>query len=569
MSDDSALSKFLLHAYPYMHMKIYDAICGNEKFRLDFPEIVDNLIRDQKLAIERLRQDAGKYNSEVAHALRILANLTEKGNITILDQLRNAATSLIINESIDALVVQVIPSDRWSKEFGGASYDLLLAIPELSKIIAISTRDMDVPLEPMIPRLTKVRLQNVHLYGFFNRAHAVKGRRIYTPSKEKICYPLIPNDFMPFMRTCEDAQTIGKAMALNYFTPFETLDGLNLGFFFTLVGKVTNTKWVSSPDGIGSTLDQVWLTLTDKTGSLDARISTEVFTESLESPAQPRKIDIIDPLDLATTNETVFVIGAWILGKPFPEIAFLSLIDDALGMETWRVISFLNSHRKVPQNFIEKEIGESQAEVARSKTNCVFRTGEWSYYKEEAWPSGIFSAMEQNGFNYRLDLSEALKYGASYLEYKVWSQNISHFFTVNPHLIALYRSKTPMDLFKKTHTIPQKEKEAAIKYPTTIQVKSRMIPFSTRKRIDIIHVAVSLSQLGYTVWDLFSPEWNNGGYPLERRWLHLSHKEEYSVPGQKSSVNELLSALTFILSMRMEVRIPEAALKEYRQKTSR
>lgn len=232
MSDDSALNRFLSHTYPYLHMKLYDAICGNENFRQNFPDIINELITDQKSCSQRLRQDAGKNNSEVAHAMRILANLAEKGNIIILNQMKNAATSLIIDKNIEALIVQVIPSDRWSKEFGGATYDLLLAIPELAKIIAVSTRDMDVSLEPMIPRLSKVRLQNVHLYGFFNRAHAVKGRRIYT-AEEKTVFPIIPDDFKSFMRTCEDARTIGKGMALNYFTPFETLDGLNLGFFFT------------------------------------------------------------------------------------------------------------------------------------------------------------------------------------------------------------------------------------------------------------------------------------------------------------------------------------------------
>ncbi len=566
MSDDSALRMFLLHSYPYMHMKIYDAICGNEKFRLEFPEIINELIMDPKSAPSRIRQDVGKYNSEVAHALRILTNLAEKGNVTILDQMRNAASCLIIDKGVDALVIQIIPTDRWSKEFGGASYDLLLAIPELSKIIAISTRELDVPIEPMIPRLTKIRLQNIHLYGFFNRARCVKGRRIYTSSKEKLCYPSIPKDFMPYMRTCDDARDIGRGMALNYFTPFETLDGLNLGFFFTFVGKVTNTKWVSSPDGRGSILDQVWLTLTDKTASLDARISTEVFTESLASPAQPKKISIADPLELAKTNEQVFIIGAWILGKQFPEIAFLSLIDDTLEAQTWQVISFLNSHRKVPRNYIEREIGKSQLEVAKNETNCVFMTKDWIYYKEEPWPHGIFSAIEKNNFNYKLDLAEALKY-VQYSEYTEWSKKISHFFAANPHLLALYRSETPIDLFKKLHSVPQKEKESATKYQATIQVSTRMVPFSTTKKLDIIQVATSLSKLGYTAWDLFTPEWNNGGYPLEKRWLNLSHKKECAIPDQKSSVNELLSALTFILSMRMEVRIPEAALKEYNPKT--
>lgn len=549
-------------------MKLYDAICGNETFRQDFPDIISDLIKNQSSTSERLKLEAGRNDSQVAHALRILVNLAEKGNTTILNQMRNAATSLIIDESIEAFIVQIVPSDRWSKEFGGATYDLLLAIPELSKIIAISTRDMELPLEQMIPRLSKVKLQNVHLYGFFNRAHAVKGRRIYIPPEEKNVFPIIPDDFKPFIRTCEDVKAIGKGMSLNYFTPFETLDGLNLGFFFSLVGKVTNTKSISSPDGFGTILDQVGVTLTDKTGTLDARINSEVFRESLDNPAQPKKTKITDPLELSTANETIFVIGAWILGKSYPEIAFFSFVKDSLDPETWQVTSFLNSHRKIPQNMIQSLVGENQIEIAKKKTNCIFRTNHWSYYKEAAWPNEIFSAMEQNGFNYRMNLSEALKYGASYIEFKVWTKNIAHFFTVNPHLIELYRSGAPLDLFKKMHTVTQEDKEAAIKYPTTVQVKTRMVSFFTRKKFDIVNVAVSLSLLGYTVWDLFTPEWDNGGYPLERRWLHLSHKEEYAIPGQKSSVNELLSALTFILSMRMEVKIPAAALDEHSQKKS-
>jgi hypothetical protein len=557
MPNDSALSRFLLHSYPYMHIKIYNAICGNEKFRRAFPKIIEDLNSDPKSAPRELRNEANKYSSEAAHALRILANLADKGNVNILSQLRNAATCLIIDESIDAIVIQVIHTDRWSKEYGVASYDLLLAIPELSKTIAISTRDMDVPMEPIIPRLTKIRLQNVHLYSFFNRAHCVKGRRIYSPTKERICIPLIPKDFMPYMRTCEDTQTIGSGMALNYFTPFETLDGLRLGFFFALVCKVTDTNWVSSPDGRGSTLDHVWLTLTDKTGDIDVRISTEVFTESLESPLQPRKINIVDPLDLATINEEVFVIGAWILGKQFPEIVFLSLIDNEIDAQAWQITSFLNSHRKAPKKYIVNKFGKNLFEDTLSKTNCVFSTNDWSYYKEHAWPESIFSAMVQNGFNYRLGFSEALKYGASYIDYKVWSENFARFFAVNPNIIELYRSKEPLELFEKIHGIPQKEKEAAVKYQVTLQINSPMVPFYTLKKQDIIRIAASLSQLGYTVWDLFSPEWNNGGLLLERRWLHISRKHK----------DDLASAITFILSMRMEVRVPEIAVKNMNQKS--
>jgi hypothetical protein len=533
-------------------MKLYDAVCGSEKFRQRIPDIIDDLIENSEAARQRLKSEAGRSDSLVAHALRILVALSEKGNTAILAQVRDAATSVIMDKPVEAIVLQIMASDRWSKDFGEATYDLVLALPEWSKVIAISTTEAEIPTDPMIPRLAKVRLENVHLYSFFNRAHAVRGRRV--SSVEKHGNDSVDlNQFKPFMRTCADIETIGNGMALRFFTPFFTTEGLRLGFFFASICRITSGEWIRSPTGFGVTPDQVGLTLCDYSGCLKARMNTEIFRESMDNPMQRTDVKLKDPMDLCNFNGSILIVGVWILGRGYPEIAFFGLLGDDFEPATWEVLSYMNSHRKLSLGQIQGVLDENRIDSACKETRCVLKTKEWVYYKEESWPSEIFLAMEENGFPYELTLPDALKRGASFWAFKVWSNRILSFFRINPHLLELYRSKAPLGMFKKMHELPEKEKEAAAKFTVKAEEEITLIPFASRNRTDILNVSQCLSTLGYTAWDLFSPEWDNGGYALERRWLHARSRQK------QVFVDEITSALLFILSMRGEVKIPREA----------
>ena len=552
-SKDSSLSRFLLMIYPYMHMKIYDATCRNEKFRERMPDIIDDLIENPEESRQRLKSDAGKGDSLVAHALRILVALSEKGNTTILAQMRDANARVIMDEPVEAIVLQMMASDRWSKEFGESTYDLILALPQWSNVIAISTTEAEIPTDPIIPRLDKVTLENVHLYSFFNRAHAVRGRRVSSFEKQNN-NSINLNQFKPFMRTCKDIETIGNGLALRYFTPFFTGEGLRLGFFFALICRATSVDSIRSATGFGVTPDQVALTLSDYSGCLKARLNTEVFRESLNNPKQRTDVKLKDPMDLSDFKGSILIVGVWMLGRDYPEIAFLGLLEDDFEPAAWEALSYMNSHRKLSLGHLQGILDENHVDNACRNTGCIIKTDEWVYYKEESWPIEIFLAMEENGFPYELSLPDALKHGASHWAWKVWSKQIRRFFHINPHLLELYRSKVPLDVFRKMHEFSEKEKEAAVKLTVRVEKKAVLIPFSSRERTKILNVSRSLSTLGYTAWDLFSPEWENGGYALERRWLHLRSRQK------KVSLDEITSALLFILSMRGEVRIPQEAI---------
>lgn len=551
-AEDSSLSRFLLTIYPYMHMKLYDATCGNEQFRERMPDIIDDLIENQEEARRRLKSEAGKSDSMVAHALRILASLSEKGNTAILEQMRDANTRVIMDEPQEAILLQMRASDRWSKDFGESTYDLVLAMPEWSKVIAISTTEAEIPTDPLIPRLEKVKLENVHLYSFFNRAHAVRGRRVGSVEKNKDDL-ISPNLLKPFTRTCTDVEAIGNGMSLRYFTPFFTEEGLRLGFFFALACRAASAELVRSPTGFGMTPDQITLTLVDSKGCLKARMNTEIFRESMENPKQRADVKLKDPMDICNFKGNVLIVGVWMLGRDYPEIAFVGLLEDDFERATWEVLSFMNSHRKLSTNYISRILDENHVDKACKETGCTLKTAGWLYYKEEAWPLEIFLAMDENEFPYELTLPDALKTGASHWMWKVWSSRILRFFRVNPHLLELYRSEAPLDTFKKMHGFPEKEKEAAKKFTIRIEEKVALIPFSSRDKNEIRNVSRSLSTLGYTAWDLFSPEWENGGYALERRWLHARSCQK------QVFLDEMTSALFFILSMRGEVKIPRKA----------
>jgi len=556
-------------------MKLYDAACMNETFRLCIPNLVDDLIENQEVAREKLRAQArDQTDSRCASALRVLAKLSEKGNIHILKQIQDGmrmGARIVVDEPVEATVFQVVESGRWVTKYGARStYDLVVVLPEWSKVVSISTSEIEIPTDPMIPRFAKVKLENVHLYSFFNRAHAVRGRRISeVQGTQNNTFDL--HSFKPFIRTCKDIENIGQGIALPFFTPLSTLEGLRLGFFFALMCRVTSVEFIRSPTGFGVTLGQSGLTLSDSTGALKARLNTDVFNESVANPMVGNKATLKDPKDLLGVDGNVFVVGVWFLGRSYPEIAHLSLPKDSFTLDTWGVLSFMNSHRKAKISQVSQLFGIESVNEASKKTRCIQTSGDWLYYKNESWPKEIFLAIEKNGFSWNLAFSDALEFGADYADFRVWSKQILPFFRMNPHLLDLYRSKTPIISFEKTQKFPEKEKEAIQEIALEIQPHpwpALLACFTSTNRIKISIVSHRLSSLGYSAWDLFSSAWDNGGYALERRWRRaLSRTRKWvrasaSKRNKKPVVDEITSALTFIISMRGAVNLPSEALRE-------
>jgi len=565
---DSAINRFLFAIYPYMHMKLYDAVCRREELRDNISDLISDLIDNQEAAQRKLKAEADRTDSVSAQALRILVSLSEKGNKHILTQIRDgmrACTRKIIDKPVNAIVFQVVESGRWITRYGANStYDLVVVLPRWAKVISISTSEVDIPMDPMIPRFAEVRLENLHLYSFFNRAHAVRGRRISEAQRDQSVSE-IPGRLKPFMRTCKDIQTIGNGLQLAFFTPISTIEGLRLGFFFTLMCRVTSVELIRSSTGFGVTLGQSSLTLSDSTGTLRARMNTEIFLESMANPMTTERYELKNPEDMLNIGGKFFVVGVWLLGRNYPEIAFLGLPKDESALSTWGVWAFMNSHRKAQLTQVSRLFNNESINNACRRSACILRSGAWLYYKEELWPEEIFLAFEKNGFPWALAFTEAMRFGANYAAFSEGKKQILQFLRLNPHILNLYRSKRPLATFEEMHKLSEIEEEIMAKTIFEIPVRTwpvDLVQFSSRNRKKIFSVSQSLSSLGYTVQDLFSPMWNNGGAPLERRWWH-ARKWSYRLRGkrrEKAVMDEMTSAIIFILSMRGEANLPREAL---------
>lgn len=459
-----------------MHMKLYNALCENEKLRECLPEIINNLLENPEESQKHLKkQSKERRDSLTSHALRILANLSEKGNTAILTQLRDGASRLDIKDSVEGFILQVMVSDRWLKHDQKNAYDLIIAIPDLSKIIAISTTEAEIPMNPIIPRLSKVNLEHAHLYTFFNRAHAVKGRKVTSTdiSAENM---IGAKQLKPFMRTCDDIQAIGNGRHLSFFTPFFTCDGLKLGFFFVLIGKVNSVEPVRSPTGYGVSMDQVDLVLNDFSGCLKARLSNEVFLESLENPLQRKNLNIQDPDELKNVSEPLLIVGVWILGLDYPEILFIGTPEDSLGVDVWGLLSFMNTQRKTAYDKLVSMFTEKVVEKTLNVAGNLVRIKDIVYYKETGWPTELFLSMEDTGFPYRLSFPDALKFGASFWIYRFWSNRILRFLRVNPHIMARYRSKLSDEDYPTANKTLNREIQTAQFMPTVIHKTKVCVP---------------------------------------------------------------------------------------------
>jgi hypothetical protein len=484
--ENTSLNRFLSTIYPYMHMKLYNSIRENDGLRDAIPEIIDDLLAshgNNQLLYKLLAKE--RPDSLASQALKILASLSAKGNESILMQLKDVASRYDIDEPVEGIVLQAVISDRWSKHYSESTYDLILALPELSKVIAISTTDAEIPTDPLIPRLSKVRLEKAHLYNFFNRAHAVRGRRIM--SEENSENAIADKDLKPFLRTCSDIESIGKGSKLAFFTPFSTNDGLRLGFFFSIMCKVNSVKPARSPAGIGLTYDQFDMVLYDFSGVLKASLNTEIFIESMESPKQQNGLKLKDPTELKHPTRIIWVVGVWMLGRDFPEILFLGVPEDGLRTEIWAVLAFMNTKRRVSYTSLVQLFKKEVVEAAINGTNNLAKVGDLIYYLEDGWPREIFLSLEANHFPNILSFPDALKFGADYWAYKFWSKRITRFLRVNPHILALYRSEelvgaTPKEPTELVHVQKPPSKELVLTPPNNAATPPLLKPPKKNER---------------------------------------------------------------------------------------
>lgn len=440
---------FLNEMFPRMHMVLYNATSEvkgfNEKamaFINDLKEKGDSMINEGAWK--------GEQRFMARRGLGVLAKLYEKGYDNILAQYQQGLNHKPVASAADGLVLQIRPTSRWEKKYeAAAAHDVVMAVPSWGKVVAFSTTDMVLEGDPgSIKRYERLHIENFHFYPFFNRAHGVRGRRVVQGEPEGSNAIHFLQDFSFLLRTCSDAVMIGKSCCLSAFTPVETLRGLQLGFYFMVICKVTAIHAARAAGGFGANLGMTRLTLSDGQGEFQADLNTQIFLENMSLPFNKEVGDgIRDPLKLAEYPGWILVLCAWLFGHDTPSVAAIQFLGDRADAIELLFQAFVRTRRKVA---LEPDIMDWKRKVGKDLTSDsrnVVVYGKWVYYKENDWADPVFVAAIRNQFKI-LPFSDIVKTGASYSDCRNWEQSFHSYVRVNPEILNLYLAENPSSMLQ-------------------------------------------------------------------------------------------------------------------------
>jgi hypothetical protein len=361
-------------------MILYDAICNAEEARDLLPSVAKQ-VSESPESVDRIVKDSLSEANKVIsrRAIHLTKFLAERGCVEILQQLASPGISNRVKSDCEGIILQLFNSGRWEKKYRKQVYDIVVAVPQLAKTIALSTTEIrtEIPVEDF-QFCDRLKMCNFHFYPFFNRAHAVRAREAtLVELAEGRTMELGKLKFL--LRTTQHAKRIGASNRLCMFTPLETAEGLRLGFYFALICKVRRVSSVPGASGFGFDLSLSNLILEDEYGTLAAMMSFDAFRRSVEDPIQREYTsELKDPRDLERYSGLVLVVGAWFFNDQHPYVAFLGFLGNDPALNRYSILAYLNSVRKMERSEFETRIGSQDLCLQ----NLVEVNGE-IYYKED------------------------------------------------------------------------------------------------------------------------------------------------------------------------------------------
>jgi hypothetical protein len=426
-------------------MVFYDAVCTAREARELIPRVAEKMSQNAQ-SVDSVVHEEREQTSKVIsrRALGLLKLLAQKRCEHLIRQLASPSVSTSFSADFSGIVLQLIKSSRWQKKYGKHVYDIVIATPEFVKTIALSTTEIltKVPVDQfqICDRLT---LSNFHVYPFFNRAHAVRGRKASHVDVGTRLHDLSKLKFL--LRTSLHAKIIGTSHRLSMFTPLDTLEGFRLGFYFATICKATKVKSVRGAGGYGFDLSQSEIDFEDEYGALRARMSVEVFRRSVEDNIQRQwTLGIGDLRDLEGYRGWLLVIAVWFFADTLPYVAFLGFLGNDPAIRRYSTLAYANSVRKMRASDFSSRFGSFQE---LPLTNMM-HIDDCVYYKEDVWPDNLFKVLIESKMK-NLSFSEALRFKIRLSEYQEFCVKMRRLFEMRNDLETLYFSENPEEDFAR------------------------------------------------------------------------------------------------------------------------
>ncbi len=411
------MNDFLMSVFPHAYAKIYNGMIQRNGVSFVSKYVANKEEMNPDKYIEN--HATQRPTDQVYDALKQVYEINQAGYPHLLSHLKNDPGSFQMR-NMSAVLLQIDENERWKKMYDakGTQFDLLLAVPALSRIVSVSTTELGPKGRKNIPKPFDVL--NVGMYGFyksFNKLHGTSHRSIMV-AKRTIEEKLNTFDSVKFiLRTIQDAKTLAGCSNMELFAPYVLNESLILGFTFLCVCKISHAEPSSAL--MHAPAHSMEFLINDESSSVRAIMSPDALESSSHLAGAPSKLGMcentqsiqLEKFEDLDTEGYFMLLCSWPVGSDTPLITCAMPLGGQLPYRQLYVEALMNTRRKMRIDDLDHLIGESATEIVQKSTHLgTDESGKWVYYRELGWDEGAFSFLAAREFK-KPKLSEALKSG--------------------------------------------------------------------------------------------------------------------------------------------------------------
>lgn len=556
------MNKFLFEKFPLAYARIYKAVIQNKGKEI-IPKAIKCILERKDLDSLLDREDS-RLSQDVYVGINDMKYVAKHGYSQILNMIKNDRYSDRITNPIEGIVLQISQSDRWRKKFNETDeqFDLILAIPRWSRIVSLSTSEIQPrDLLEKINQFDRLLLKNYHFYEIFNKLHGVVNRTAHMIPQTSMQKAHNCGELNFILRTIKDVKILSNSTNLKLFTIVSDINGiLRCGFYFSIIGKIKTVNQAFKLDRTGLDPFSYELEVVDDTDMLKIRLNAGNFTRVVRESylfdelnkffgsKKSMQNKFVHPSELENHVGYFLMVCNWFLGDDMPNITYMIPLNDDISYEEYPLVEFMNTRKK----YLIKEMDARW----KDKLDSIIKTNEnleqdashtWLYYKESTWNKDIFAVMIERKFG-NMQFHDRIKTGIPIQKFKKWSEYTKKYFKINEYIKNLYITNEPNKEFLSAYSqlnvneIEDEQDEEIKQMPNLIPIKS----WSNIKKY------IPRLKEDFSVEEIFS--WRNGGKILHRK--NIDYQYKHSV-----KVDPIYAAVEYIWQARGCIWLPEKMTK--------
>ncbi len=445
------MNDFMTSVFPHAYAKIYNGMLQHNGATF-VSKYVANL-KDGATPDKFIEGHATQRPSDqVYDALKQVYEIWQAGYLHLLSHLKNDSGSFTMR-NMRAVVLQIDENERWKKMYDveGTQFDLLLAVPLLSRIVSVSTSKIGKGVKNAPKPFDVLNINMYGFYGGFNKLHGTSHRSISAVKQADVEKTETFDSVKFAFRTIGDAKMLAGCSNMGLFALHMLNERLILGLNFLCICKISHAE--SSSATMYAPAGSAEFLLSDESDSVRAIMSPEALKLSAKLAGTPEKLGMCSGSirdeklekfkDLENIEGYFVFLCSWSMGSNMPVIMCAMPLGENLPYRRLYVEALMNTRRKLGPDDLNYLAGVDTAKIVQESEHLAAdRSGRWVYYKDPKWDGDALSFLAARDFK-KPKLSEVFKSGLSRAALNECYSMTDAYFRCNAFVKNLYCSDDP------------------------------------------------------------------------------------------------------------------------------